>query len=310
MSIINGDNNPNVLLGGAVADKINGYGGDDVISGGGGNDLLDGGTGNDVLDGGADDDAIHGGVGTNTLDGGAGDDVLYSDSGASHDNLSGGAGDDLFHVYGIIGGKIDGGAGVNTLDFGAGSATDFDGSSGTALFGNIQKVQGNLNGTAGNDVLSLSTLTGATGTLYIYGGTGNDSIAGGSEVDVIHGGDGDDNIRGGLGADQLTGGAGVDTFTYNSINDSLVANPDHITDFLSGVDKIDLRGIDANSTVAGNQAFVLVGGDHFTGLGQILVTANGQGGLIVSGNTTGDLGADFSISLDHSTTIFSTDFFL
>ncbi len=36
-----------------------------------------------------------------------------------------------------------------------------------------------------------------------------------------------------------------------------MATPDTITDFVSGVDKIDLKAIDANTVVAGDQAFQL-----------------------------------------------------
>jgi len=42
-----------------------------------------------------------------------------------------------------------------------------------------------------------------------------------------------------------------------------VAGVDVINDFLVGSDKIDLSGIDANSTISGNQAFEFV--EEFTG---------------------------------------------
>ncbi|HEV7808849.1 MAG TPA: calcium-binding protein [Solirubrobacteraceae bacterium] len=74
-----GNNNANLLQGGAGNDVIAGLGGDDTILGGGGNDILcgDGGRdmlrgqdGNDRLFGNADDDQLFGGNGADHLDGG------------------------------------------------------------------------------------------------------------------------------------------------------------------------------------------------------------------------------------------------
>ena len=58
--------------------------------------------------------------------------------------------------------------------------------------------------------------------------------------DVIAGGAGDDIIIGGRGSDQLTGGAGVDRFVFTGWQDSRTDAIDTITDFTTGVDRIDL----------------------------------------------------------------------
>jgi Ca2+-binding RTX toxin-like protein len=84
----------------------------------------------------------------------------------------------------------------------------------------------------------------------------------------MNGRDGDDWLWGGAGRDRLTGGAGQDTFHFRD-GDSSAANPDVITD-LALSDIIDLNAIDADTTVANDQAFTLV--SHFTSAaGQLVV---------------------------------------
>ncbi len=73
----------------------------------------------------------------------------------------------------------------------------------------------------------------------LFGNDGNDFIAGG---------EGKDHIVGGAGRDIMNGGADSDTFVFTALSDTgLGANADHITDFVSGVDLIDLAAIDANT---------------------------------------------------------------
>ena len=211
-------------------DQINGRGGNDVLRGEGGDDLIYGRDGNDTLDGGAGDDRLFGEFGDDILNGGDGNDSINGAGG--YDVLSGGAGDDVIIFSGLIGGALSGGTGVDRLLFWAdidyGYPT-FDGASGSATFTGFATADGQLNGTSGNDVLDLSTLT-ATGSLTIFGGDGNDVITGGRTNDTILGQAGDDFIDGGAGSDtasyagaafgvtvnlaettaQDTGGAGLD----------------------------------------------------------------------------------------------------
>jgi Ca2+-binding RTX toxin-like protein len=72
--------------------------------------------------------------------------------------------------------------------------------------------------------------------------SGNDQIVGSPQGDVLLGFDGNDQITGGTGGDVMTGGAGADSFLYVSENDSEPSNPDFITDFQTGIDKIDMTG--------------------------------------------------------------------
>ncbi|MBF2094691.1 MAG: M10 family metallopeptidase C-terminal domain-containing protein, partial [Synechococcales cyanobacterium K44_A2020_017] len=78
-----GDDQDNVLRGGAARDTLIGRGGDDRLVGGACNDRLIGGSGDDILDGGGGNDVLIGGPGNDTLIGGTGkntfifEDVLH-----------------------------------------------------------------------------------------------------------------------------------------------------------------------------------------------------------------------------------------
>jgi serralysin len=80
------------LIGGDGNDLMFGDGGDDTLSGNAGDDSMDGGADNDVLVGQDGSDEILGGTGNDTMDGGNGDDVL--EGGTGNDILRGRAGED------------------------------------------------------------------------------------------------------------------------------------------------------------------------------------------------------------------------
>jgi RTX calcium-binding nonapeptide repeat (4 copies) len=80
----------------------------------------------------------------------------------------------------------------------------------------------------------------------IYGEAGNDDLRGGNGLDLIVGGVGNDTIRGAKGTDTLTGGEGADVFIFHTDLDGTI-NVDTITDFVSGVDRIEL-----SSAIFGN----------------------------------------------------------
>ena len=95
---------------------------------------------------------------------------------------------------------------------------------------------------------------------------GNDSIDGRAGNDRLYGGVGDDRLTGGAGADKLHGGAGADTFVFRSTKDSTAASSgrDMVYDFSRKQgDRIDLKAIDANTKVSGDQAFTLIAADPF-----------------------------------------------
>ncbi|MFN3814757.1 M10 family metallopeptidase C-terminal domain-containing protein [Brevundimonas sp.] len=113
---------------------------------------------------------------------------------------------------------------------------------------------------------------------------------------VIKGNSADNIIIGYGGADYLTGGAGSDTFRYTDVSDSSYANYDRIMD-LSDDDFIDLRGVDANANVAGNQVFTQV--DAFTGqAGQLMLSwIPASGFTVLAADVDGDGVADMRIVL-------------
>jgi Ca2+-binding RTX toxin-like protein len=120
-------------------------------------------------------------------------------------------------------------------------------------------------------------------------------------------------ITGNTGTNMLTGGLGRDTFDFNSLADSKVgALRDIITDFVSATDKIDLRTIDANSTVALDQAFTFltVKDAAFTHVAGELRYITSGANTIVEGDVNGNGVADFQIQLTGNLTLLGTDFIL
>ena len=138
-------------------------------------------------------------------------------------------------------------------------------------------------------------------------------IFGGAGVDVITGGDQADILVGRLGPDTLTGGAGNDQFRYDSPEESPEGGDrDGIQDFTLG-DVIDLSRIDANSQVAGLQAFDFIESDAFTGAGGELRFENFAGNIwLVQADVDGDKMADLElfVVVTDGNPITATDFFL
>ena len=91
-----------------------------------------------------------------------------------------------------------------------------------------------LLGDTGND-----TLQGDGGADRLSGGKGNDVLLGSDGRDILNGGAGDDRLIGGSSADQLTGSTGADTFVLANLPVSS-AGRDTVTDFVHGVDKIEI----------------------------------------------------------------------
>ncbi|RWP80077.1 MAG: RTX toxin, partial [Mesorhizobium sp.] len=162
-----------------------------------------------------------------------------------------------------------------------------------------------ITGSNGNTAENLSNPAGGDDILYgnggadsIFGLAGNDTLFGESGNDTLSGGDGNDRLVGGVGADTLTGGLGSDTFYYGTtVSDSAPGggNFDTITDFVHGVDKIDLSSIDASGT-AGDQAF-LFGGLNAATVANSITWSESGGNTIVRADITGNTAADFQITL-------------
>ncbi|MFQ8431494.1 M10 family metallopeptidase C-terminal domain-containing protein [Amaricoccus sp. W119] len=137
-------------------------------------------------------------------------------------------------------------------------------------------------------------LTGKTGAAFARELLSDDDrIIGARGDDRLLGFAGDDRVTGGRGADVMTGGGGADVFRFTALSDSVADNPDRITDFRSGRDMIDLRGIDAEHGVMGDQAFDFIAGAGFSGMaGELRWT-----GRALEADVTGDGVADFALRL-------------
>jgi fimbrial isopeptide formation D2 family protein/uncharacterized repeat protein (TIGR01451 family) len=219
------------------------------IQGGIGNDNLLGTTGNDLLEGLQGHDTMAGDAGNDTLEGQLGDDLLIGGAGA--DALDGGAGNDTASFVGATGAVT------------ASLATGL----GTQGFANGDTYVGieNLIGTGFHD-----RLTGDGGANRLDGAAGNDRLVGDG---------GDDTLIGGAGQDSLTGGAGADHFVWTALSESAAASPDRVVDFAwAQGDLLDLSAIDANLSLAGDQAFTLVAGNAFLGGGQGSIRQSQSGG--------------------------------
>jgi Ca2+-binding RTX toxin-like protein len=255
-----GGNGNDTIDGGAGLDVIAGDDGNDKLAGGADDDVIGGCDGKDAIDGGLGDDLLDGGAGADSIKGGFGDDDLSGDDG--NDSLSGGDGNDTL-VGGLGNDKLDGGTGGDHLAGGAGldslkGGVGDDDLSGDDGNDSLTGGDGNdtLAGGVGNDKLDGGTgsdqLAGGAGADALKGGAGDDDLTGDDGNDQLAGGDGNDALSGGLGFDKLSGGAGADVFVFTSVADSGVPKADMITDFVSGVDKIDLSAIDAIAGTPGS----------------------------------------------------------
>ena len=211
--------------------------GNDQAWGGAGDDELVGGDGKDRLYGEAGDDWLNGGDGADVMDGGSGGDVMI-----------GGTGDDIY--------QIDTSADMVTEAIGEGTFDRAQTSVSYAL-------------AAGSEVEVLETSNSA--------GAQNLDLVGNEFGNIIVGNDGQNTIVGGLGLDTMTGRGGGDVFVWTSTAETRQAadQADVVMDFnRTAGDLLAVNPIDANQTVAGDQAFTFVGvvdftSQQFTGAGQI-----------------------------------------
>jgi Ca2+-binding RTX toxin-like protein len=166
---------------------------------------------------------------------------------------------------------------------------------------------------------ALSPSTKDDTALFKQALAGNDTLTGGTGHDKLQGFAGNDKIVGGWGADHLYGGSGADTFIFKSTTDSLPQpgpglgdfGPDTIADFsLRQHDKVDLRRIDANENVGGNQTFKFIYKSDFHHKAGELRYEKVAGGAYVCGDTNGDGESDFAIFMKGISALKKTDFFL
>ncbi|MGZ8286081.1 MAG: calcium-binding protein [Allosphingosinicella sp.] len=271
--------------GNTQANEINGGTNVDYLYGGGGNDTLNGGAGDDLLSGDAEHDILNGGAGSDAMWGGDGNDVFFVEY--EGDVVTEFISEGTDTVYTTLTHYMLSDY-VENLSFnGMGDpALNFTGS-------NV----GNLILGKGNDDL-------------LDGLGGNDELQGHAGNDVLHGGAGDDLLIGGSGADVLSGGTGGDLYRFSEGDSGTGAGADGIADFVNWIDKVDLRGVDANSGVAGDQAFSFIGTAAFSGTAGELRYAFDGTNTWLQGDSTGDGIADFEIVFTGNVTFFATDFYI
>ena len=315
-----GANLENLILTGTAAINGTGNGLNNVLTGNSAANLLDGGAGSDTMIGGLGDDTYvvdaAGDIVTELANEGI-DTVQSSISyilGANVENLVltgatvtgaaaiNGTGNSLNNTLtgNSAANSLDGGAGADTMIGGLGDDIYFVDNAGDVVREvaneGVDTVNSSVTYSLAANVENL-TLTG-TGAIN---GTGNDLsniILGNAGANILSGGAGNDFLTGGGGKDSLTGGTGADRFIFTATSDSTSAAVDRITDFSwTDGDYIDLSGIDANSALAGDQAFSFVTA-FSKQAGQATLTYDATTNTTTfSGDVNGDGVADFVLQI-------------
>src|SRR5882724_10617954 len=304
------------LDGGAGNDTITGGDGNDQLIGGDGNDLVAGGRGNDTALLGAGDDTFvwNPGDGNDVVEGQAGTDTLLFNGANVNENISISANGgrarltrDVANITMDLNGvehiQVTARGGTDNITVGDLTGTDVNqvaidlAATGTAA-GDGQFDQVTVNGTAGDDTISVATVgtavvvsglaaqvtvdhADATDALTINGGIGNDTIdastvPAGVMTFAIDGGDGNDTIIGSRGADTLAGGVGNDVAFLGDGNDRFVWNPGEGSDVVEGqggTDTLDFVGSNASESmdISANGGRVRL----FRDVGNITMDVNG-----------------------------------
>jgi Ca2+-binding RTX toxin-like protein len=245
------------------------FGGKTALEGVGGDSAGDKFSGFENLVGSGQADSLFGGNNANRIEGGAGAD------------------------------RINGGLGLDTADYSASAVMmtiDLTRQGQTDTTGNIlADGTAQTGGDAQGDLLwHIENVVGGSAIDLLIGDKNANFLEGRDGNDTLQGGDGNDRLIGGSGADTLIGGTGNDTFVYLLSTDSVAvlngdvidaSKSDVIKFFEAGKDKIDLKGIDANPLVNGDQAFKINKTfNYFSIPGQIAIasdpaTLEGQAGF-------------------------------
>ncbi len=295
------------------------------------------------------DQTIVGNAGANSLVGGGGaddmlgrlgNDVYYIDNGA--DRAIEAFGQGLDAVYTTVSYGLRAGSEIEVLRALYSTAT-----TGIHLSGN--EFSQSIFGTAGNDVINggggpdkmvgdlgndayyvddvadrtIEVAGGGSDTVYASlsyslrsdavietlrttndAGTAAINLNGNAFDQTLIGNAGANILNGGAGNDKLVGGGGADTFAFTNLGGA-----DRITDFAQGSDKIDLTALDANSSLAGNQAFTFIGDAAFSHVAGQLRTWTSGTTSYVAGDVDGDGVSDFVINLG-GVHVLASDFLL
>jgi len=305
-----------LIIGSSANNKLEGLGGNDTLNGGAGADNMIGGDGSDTYYVDNIGDVVSE---TNAVVSTGGTDLVLSylsayTLGANVENgriLSSGTASLTGNALANL---LYAGAGNNVLDGGLGTDTASYQYATAGVTVSLASTVAQATGGSGSDTLkNVENLTGSNFADTLTGSTGNNTLNGGTGNDILNGGAGNDVLIGGLGADQLTGGTGADRFDFNLLTETGLTSItwDTITDFkTSEGDKIDLLTIDANTALAGDQAFTFLGAvSTFTGdsTGKLRFDAATH---ILYGSTDADTAAEFAIVLTGVSSLAGTDLVL
>ncbi|MDB5550360.1 MAG: hemolysin-type calcium-binding repeat family protein [Rhizobium sp.] len=293
-----------------VLDRDDDLGGDNTVDAGKGNDTVvnsfEG--GNQIALGKGND--IYVGTGFSFLnaidivDGGAGNDQFFVSTLLS--TYIGGNGNDIFRSNGHKNDFI-GGNGSDTISYEFRHEDSVVGDEGVTVDLNAQAALTGSN--SREDFSSIENAIGSLNNDLVIGSNGANTLMGLAGSDELQGKSGNDVMVGGLGQDFLFGEGDADTFVFQKTADSstVASARDIIFDFnrIQG-DRIDLSGIDADTTLRGNQAFEFIGTAAFTGEAGEVRFSNGVLSVDVNGNGT----ADMTVDVRGLTTMLAADFIL
>ncbi|MBR7621500.1 calcium-binding protein [Phenylobacterium sp. 20VBR1] len=309
------------VIGSAYSDNITGDASNNFLSGGGDNDTIFGGDGDDLL---------ASGLGRNLLDGGAGLDTVTYQGGveAIYVNLttayaisgSGGTYDLLSSIENVRGTDFDdditgdggsnylvGGGGRDHLDAGAGGADTLEGGAGDDYITIGDQSSSNILFVGGEGKDALVFFGGGpnlgAGVTLDLAATGSQQIGAGhtltlSSVEDVYGTEGADTIYASDATNTLLSFGGADHFVFRTLAE--LGNGDQ-ADVIYGAEWhpiIDVSAIDADTTLAGNQAFqLLAAGAGFTGhAGEAIQLWDATwGGYVVQFDVNGDSVADAAL---------------
>ena len=252
--------------------------GGDIITGNAGNDTLTGGTGNDTFNVGAGSNTVTGGGGHDTVHYDAAltaTDITVASSTTWQVSEAGDGTDTLTGVQDVTDGTH------NFLLVGDGAYSDVTAASaaGAASSGDTLIVDSGSDPspqTVGTDGLTIDALASSTAltlqlgsavttvtladydtvnhlgaNITVTANSAGDTITGNDGSDTLTGGTGNDTFILGAGTNSVTGGGGVDTVEVGAGYQIAIQNGDqwvltnsttHVTDTLSGIDKVDIAG--------------------------------------------------------------------